>query len=231
MDRDSLKLLLAQGLSLEEIGRRYGKHPSTVGYWVAKHGLEANGREKYAPKGGVAREQLEGLVDRGLSGRAIAAQLGVSLATVRYWLKRHGLESTYAATRGPTADKPAVIRRRCGKHGLQDFRRLSTGYYRCPRCNAAAVAARRRRVKAILVAEAGGCCALCGYDRNPAALQFHHTDPSIKEFGLATGGLTISIERARAEAAKCVLLCANCHAEVEVGGVTLPLQLSATPPG
>ena len=42
MDRSSLEVLLAQGLSLEEIGRRFGKHPSTVGYWVQKqHGTDA----------------------------------------------------------------------------------------------------------------------------------------------------------------------------------------------
>lgn len=36
--------------------------------------------------------------------------------------------------------------------------------------------------------------------------------------------MTRSIERAREEAAKCVLLCANCHAEVEAGVRSLPLQ-------
>jgi len=30
--------------------------------------------------------------------------------------------------------------------------------------------------------------------------------------------------KCRAEAAKCVLLCANCHAELEVGAVDLPVK-------
>jgi hypothetical protein len=50
-----------------------------------------------------------------------------------------------------------------------------------------------------------------------AALEFHHVDPSAKEFGLAHRGAR-SIERLRAEARKCVLLCSNCHAEIENGG-------------
>jgi IS30 family transposase len=34
MDRESLRLLLAQGVTVEEIGRRFDKHPSTVSYWM-----------------------------------------------------------------------------------------------------------------------------------------------------------------------------------------------------
>jgi hypothetical protein len=39
-------------------------------------------------------------------------------------------------------------------------------------------------VKEILVAEAGGSCLICGYDRYAGALQFHHLDPATKSFGL-----------------------------------------------
>ena len=79
------------------------------------------------------------------------------------------------------------------------------------------VAKWRRRAKATLVEEAGGKCLLCGYSRCQAALQFHHLDPETKSFALSLRGVTKSIATLRAEAAKCVLLCSNCHAEVEVG--------------
>lgn len=65
--------------------------------------------------------------------------------------------------------------------------------------------------------EAGGSCRLCGYDRYAGALQFHHLDPDAKRFALSVRGLTRSLEAARRESRKCVLLCANCHAEVEAG--------------
>jgi 5-methylcytosine-specific restriction endonuclease McrA len=95
---------------------------------------------------------------------------------------------------------------------------------RCRMCRAEAVARRRRKVKRILVDEAGGRCRICGYDRCIAALEFHHIHPREKSFGLAQRGITRAIEKVREEAAKCVLLCANCHVEVETGAAELPLQ-------
>jgi hypothetical protein len=77
-------------------------------------------------------------------------------------------------------------------------------------------------VKRILVEEAGGRCMLCGYERCIAALEFHHREPSQKSFGLSRRGITRAIDKVRAEAAKCALLCSNCHAEVEAGVATLP---------
>ena len=76
-------------------------------------------------------------------------------------------------------------------------------------------------MKQILVAESGGCCRRCGFAEHPAALQFHHVDPATKSFSLSVQGVTRSLAKARAEARKCVLLCANCHALVEAGAATV----------
>lgn len=215
---------LAAGVSLERIAQLVDKHPSTVGYWVQKHGLEAVNRIRHAPRGGVTKDELEALLAEGLSGRAIAARLGVSAGTVRYWLGRYGL-----ATQRKRDPEIAEARRQglpvalatCKRHGRTEFRRRSDGAYRCGRCAAESVARRRRRVKEILVAEAGGRCRVCGYAGHPAALEFHHIEPGDKEFALSTGGVSRSLAKARAEAGKCALLCARCHAEVEAGVVEL----------
>jgi hypothetical protein len=84
-------------------------------------------------------------------------------------------------------------------------------------------------VKLRLIAEAGGRCRLCGYDRFPGALHFHHLDPETKTFGLSRQGVYRSLARARAEAQKCALLCANCHAEVEGGFAVLPTDADIRP--
>ena len=106
----------------------------------------------------------------------------------------------------------------CEKHGATKFYIRREGGFRCAKCSAEAVSRRRRAIKRQLVEEAGGSCRICGFDEHPAALQFHHRDPAAKEFPVANEGRTISLIRMQAEAEKCVLLCANCHALVEVGG-------------
>jgi hypothetical protein len=113
--------------------------------------------------------------------------------------------------------------RDCPRHGWTWFRRVGAQtHYRCAQCVIDAVVDARRRIRLTLINEAGGECLLCGYHRNPAALQFHHVDRATKDFTLRNGD-TRSLERMRAEAAKCVLLCANCHAEVESGATQLPV--------
>ena len=51
MDRDWLEAQLAAGRSIESIAREVGKHPSTVGYWVKKHGLRSQHAAKHAARG------------------------------------------------------------------------------------------------------------------------------------------------------------------------------------
>ena len=70
----------------------------------------------------------------------------------------------------------------------------------------------RRKVKRKLVDHFGGKCIKCGYDKSYSALQFHH-HLNNKSFGIATSGLTRSYDKLLEEASKCILVCANCHAE------------------
>jgi transposase len=220
MERDQLARMIRDGWSLERIGREVGLHASTASYWAKKHGLQPAHRDRYAPRGGLPRDRLQELVATGLTLRAIADRLDVSTATVRHWLGKYGLTTVRASHRhGPDckASRPREVVRRCRSHGEARFVLEGRGYYRCSRCRLEQVAKRRRKVKRILVEEAGGRCALCGYDRHPAALQFHHLDRASKSFNLSLRGETRGIDQLRAEARKCVLLCANCHAEVEAG--------------
>jgi hypothetical protein len=225
MDREWLEEQLLAGRSIEAVAREVGRHPSSVGYWVRKHGLRSTHAERHAPRGGIARDELAALVDAGLAIRAMAARLGVSNATVRHWLEVHGLQTAWSAEqerrKAARARAATRIPGTCPLHG-DVLLAVRTKRFRCERCAREAVASRRRAVKAILVAEAGGACLLCGYDEAPAALHFHHVDPAAKAFTLAARGVSRSLERARAEAAKCVLLCANCHAAVESGVRELP---------
>src|SRR3954467_12250837 len=192
----------------------------------SKYGLASAHAVRHAARGGIPREVLAELACDGLSVRAMAARLGCSAATVRHWLRKHHMENHRASQLRSTRDGRAsggdATLRVCAVHGATTFVLDTDGYYRCPKCRAESVIRRRTRIRAEIIAQAGGCCAICGYSRHFAALQFHHLDPATKEFTLRNGD-TRSRERMRAEAAKCVLLCANCHAEVESGGTPLPV--------
>jgi transposase-like protein len=223
MEREWLERELAVGRSIESLAREVGRSPSTVAYWVNKHGLASTHATRHAGKGAVDREELLVLVDQGLTVNAIAKSLGIGGTSVRYWLRKHGLRPHRAQWLTDGDGRSPVEIRRCTRHGYTSFVRSgAAGRYRCKRCRTEHVSRRRRVIKQLLVAEAGGRCVLCGYDRFAGALQFHHRDPDAKAFALSDQGLTRSIERARAEVRKCVLLCATCHAEVEAGVATIP---------
>ena len=223
-----MEQFLDQGFSLEEIGRRLGRHESTVAYWVEKHGLRAVNRDKHAARGALAREELERLVGAGASIAEIADAVNRSKPTVRHWLREYGLTTQRGAMRQvraeqlARAERPTRVMLDCPHHGTTLFQLRAQGGYRCLKCRSDAVARRRRKIKRVLVEDAGGACRLCGYDRCIAALEFHHVEPSEKRFALSHRGVARSLARARAEAEKCVLLCANCHAEVEAGARALP---------
>lgn len=78
------------------------------------------------------------------------------------------------------------------------------------RSSAIAVTECRRRLKAKAVALKGGKCARCGFEGIPAVYDFHHLDPTQKDFRLS-GGVVKSFARMQKELEKTVLLCANCH--------------------
>lgn len=227
MDRDRLKRYLEEGLSLEKVGEIENRDPSTIGYWVKKHGLVADGQAKHASKGSVSRKALCELVAAGFTIAEIAQAVERSPAATRYWLDKYGLKTN--GRRGPTPMIPRyvvedalakgerTIAGECRTHGFSVFVIEPSGRVRCRRCRMERVSTRRRKNKWELAQEAGGQCKRCGYDTYIGALQFHHLDRSLKKFGLANGGRTIGLDALRAEAEKCVLLCANCHAEVEAG--------------
>ena len=79
----------------------------------------------------------------------------------------------------------------------------------------------RNRNKNILVSEHGGACKICSYNKYPVALQFHHLVPEDKKLEIS-GRTTQNLDKMRKESKKCIMLCANCHAEVEAKMTTVP---------
>lgn len=76
---------------------------------------------------------------------------------------------------------------------------------------------RRAELKLRCVQYLGGKCEACGYCRCREALEFHHRNPSAKDFALSSARLHWSLERVQSELDKCLLVCANCHREIHAG--------------
>lgn len=79
--------------------------------------------------------------------------------------------------------------------------------------NKQSVQTRRKSIKSRSIEYKGGKCEKCNYSKCIEALEFHHTDPNEKDFGLSAKGLTHSWDKIKNELDKCILLCANCHRE------------------
>lgn len=76
------------------------------------------------------------------------------------------------------------------------------------------VSDRRRKLKQMSVEYKGGKCEKCGYDKCIAVLEFHHIDPSKKDFAISSNGHTRSWDKIKEELDKCIMVCANCHREI-----------------
>jgi DNA-binding transcriptional ArsR family regulator len=183
-------------------------------------------RPSHAPRGGLTREQLEPLVAAGATLKEIAEAVDRSQSTVQHWMRKLGLQLQGARRNLPTfreaeARGLGTVKAHCRTHGHTEFVRRPDGGWRCRSCRSKQVSDARRRSKLRLVEWAGGRCVLCGYDRCVAALEFHHLDPEAKRFPISRMGRTCSFDKLVEEARKCVLLCSNCHAEVEAGFASL----------
>ena len=114
------------------------------------------------------------------------------------------------------------ITKECKHHGLTEYVFVnSENRYRCVKCRSEAVKKRRHNTKELLIAYKGGKCEVCGYDRCIDALEFHHTDPLSKDFGISEKGYTRSFKANKKEVDKCILVCANCHREIHNGLIIL----------
>ena len=117
--------------------------------------------------------------------------------------------------------KEKYIFKECKHHGNTEYILEGRNYYRCKKCRSNHVSKRRRVVKEKLVKEFGGKCMICDYSKYVGALEFHHLNQKEKEFGIADKGLSRAYQILLEEAKKCILVCSNCHKEIEAGIVVI----------
>lgn len=89
--------------------------------------------------------------------------------------------------------------------------------YQCKNCRNISCKKKYRNIKQKCIDYKGGKCEKCGYNKCQAALDFHHIDPTEKNFQISQfqffdwGKNKYKIIN---ELDKCMLICANCHREI-----------------
>ena len=137
--------------------------------------------------------------------RVAAKNLNVSYSTLRYWIDKHKI----VRTRKSLLSKHEC--EMCGETNQKNFygRRKSL----CKKCQNIQSVDKWISIKNKAIKYKGGSCMHCGYSKFYGALEFHHRDPSKKDFVWNKLRLKPWTEITK-ELDKCDLLCANCHREV-----------------
>jgi hypothetical protein len=69
-----------------------------------------------------------------------------------------------------------------------------------------AVDRRRKKLRQLALEYKGNECSICGYSKCLKALEFHHLDSNVKDFGISAKGYTRSWVAIKQELDKCILL-------------------------
>ena len=98
----------------------------------------------------------------------------------------------------------------------------------CKKCTGIQTIVRQRSLKQKAIDYKGGKCQCCGYDKYQGALEFHHIDPTEKDFSIGNAKLT-SFNKIKTELDKCILVCSNCHREIHGGIIDVQGTILNTP--
>lgn len=165
-------------------------------------------------------DYLKECVDKDMSISQIANVNGKSSTSVRYWLTKFKLKTNHKSFKDkgvidygdnkycPRCDSDKEIGEFYQKRG-----KIGGSNY-CKKCSSEQVLERQRKYKKDCISYKGGECEKCGYKKCEGALEFHHLDPSKKDFTIAKAKLKKFDDKIKKELDKCIMVCANCHREI-----------------
>lgn len=184
----------------------------------------------------MTKELLKNYIDLGYSTYRIGTALGKSQGAIKYWLKKYELRTTTNSKQKVFIESGLKFKI-CPKcHNKKEVN--NTNFYIqksgelhswCKDCNNQSTIDRQREFKLQAIEYKGGKCVYCGYNRCAAGLDFHHLDPSKKEYNIGSFR-TFSLDLAKKELNKCELVCRNCHAEIHAGVLTKSVQSGSPVP-
>lgn len=165
----------------------------------------------------MEKQKLLQLINDGNSLNTISKLTGKCLSTVRYWVDKHELKSRFTPFKKvnygefrfcPKCEKNHPIKQFYQKRGKPN----SSSY--CKDCTRLQTLERVRDFKIKMIEYKGGKCERCDYNKYIGALEFHHLDPTKKDFNLSSVKTKSFDDTIKKELDKCILVCSNCHKEI-----------------
>ena len=217
---EQYKILIEKGLTSKQIANTLGIAKSSVQRHLKKYELKTvHNIEPYI----ITKEQLKHLIEKNYSTYDIAKELKCSQCVIKnrlklFELKTHAIWSIVRTKTKKEIDEGYKTCSKCHQKKYltsENFYLKKNGkfHYWCKECNCKITSDKQKKMKIYAVDYKGGKCCLCGYSKYFGALDFHHVNPSEKEF--AIGSLrAYGEEKLKYELDKCILVCKNCHAEI-----------------
>jgi hypothetical protein len=168
----------------------------------------------------MKKELLEQMVNDGKSLNTISKETGKSLTTIRYWSNKYGIKSKFKTFSEKGKKDYGEFRycprckQDCPINNFYSRRGKKHSSVYCKKCTNEQTIERTQSIKEQMVNYKGGECSRCGYDTYIGALEFHHLDPTQKDFNLSKLKKNKFDEKIKDELDKCILVCANCHREI-----------------
>jgi predicted transcriptional regulator len=213
-------LLIDTGYTTKQIANEINISPSSVKLHLKKLNLRT---VHWRPPLNIDRAVVEDLIKQHCSTREIATKFNCSQCAIKCRLKEWKLKTNPKWT---IARKNIRIEiedgyKTCSKCKQKKELNSSNFYMRkdgrfhywCKRCNNFISHNRQKKMKRDAVAYKGGKCYICGYSKYVGSMDFHHVDPTRKDFAISSlRSYTWSI--IQQELDKCILVCKNCHGEI-----------------
>jgi predicted transcriptional regulator len=222
--RSVYEALISKRYTSLQIANELGTSASSVKRHLILLGLKT----VYKDSINIPKEKIEELINQHLSTTEIANILHCSQTTIIYWIRKFGLksDSTYVNHNRINKEQIESGVKTCPQ--CKETLKLDKFYIQkngeihcwCKKCNDRIALQRQKDIKQKSVEYKGGKCNICGYNRYNGSLDFHHMDPSKKEFSISQLR-TYDWEKIKLELDKCICVCRNCHGEIHGGIIKL----------